>query len=81
MASYLGSNTELKEAVRKILGNLLTKAVQELYSAAGRKGPTGIIKKNFSATHFYSWMTGKHTIYKLYKYNYVIKLFSLLLIY
>lgn len=56
MANYLGSATEVKEAVRKILGNLITKAVQELYSAVGRKGSNGVTKKNFSATHVYSCM-------------------------
>lgn len=65
MANHLGNATELKEAVRKILGQLITKAVQELYSAVGRKGPNGVTKKNFSATHIYSCMTGKYTIYIL----------------
>ncbi|XP_071574417.1 uncharacterized protein [Temnothorax nylanderi] len=57
MANHLGSATQLKEAVRQILGKITTKAVQELYSAAGRKGPNGVTKNNFSATHTYSCMT------------------------
>lgn len=48
MTSLAGQVTEAKEAVRKIVGGLITKSVQELYTATGRPGANGVRKKSFS---------------------------------
>lgn len=59
MISLAGVVKTPKDAVRKILGGIISKTVQQMYSATGRPGPNGITKKRFNTTHVYQCMRGK----------------------
>lgn len=58
MVELAKGESDDKGAVRKILGSIMAKAVQELYSAAGRAGANGKTKRSLSATHVYDCMKG-----------------------